>query len=351
MKKMLVFLLVAILSLSLLSGCGGTKSEPGVSDTSEPSNVASNADEYDKTKIKIGHIFGESHSLHSGLEKWAELVDSKSNGAVKIEIYPNAVLGSENEGLQQVIQGTLPACLVSAEVVFQNFDGRANVEELPFMWPDAETANAAYDGEFGQALREEVIDPLGLHTLCFFENGFRHFTNNVRPITVPEDLKGLKLRSSPLELRIQMFESMGASITPMTMGEVYTALQQGTVDGQENPCGIILTSNLAEVQKYLSLSGHIFNAATLVFNQEYWSALPENTKTLLQEAADEAKVYQRELNQKNEDEALEALKEKGMVVNEVDREAFIEASKSTWDYFEEKYGSELVELAQKYIDQ
>ncbi|MEA4815329.1 MAG: DctP family TRAP transporter solute-binding subunit [Lachnospiraceae bacterium] len=351
MKKLISLILVSAMVLGALSGCGNSnKKETGAPAQKETKTETGEASEYEEATIKVAHIFAESHALHKGLQKWSDITAEKTNGKVKIEVYPNGVLGSENEGLQQVIQGTLPACLVSAAVVFQNFDGRANVEELPFLWKDAETANAAYDGEFGQAFAKDIINPLGLETLCFFANGFRHFTNNVKPITKPEDLKGLKLRSSPLELRIQMFEGLGASITPMTLGEVYTALQQGTVDGQENPFGIILTANLAEVQKYLSISGHIYNAATLVINDDFWASLPENTQKALKEAADEAKVYQREINIKEDAEALEKLKELGMEINEVDLEAFKEATKPVWDYYTEKYGSDLVDLALKYAN-
>jgi TRAP-type C4-dicarboxylate transport system substrate-binding protein len=164
----------------------------------------------------------------------------------------------------------------------------------------------------------------------------------------PKDMEGIKFRSAEVPIRIEMFNTLGASAIPMAFPEVFTGLQQGTIDGQENPLSIISTSKFNEVQKYLSLSGHIYSSALFIINPETWNSYPEDVKNAIQKAADEARDYERQLVSKAEETLVQELKEAGMKVNEVDKEAFIDAVQPVWDNFREKYGSELIDAAIKY---
>ena len=274
---------------------------------------------FETMTLKAAHVFQESHPIHKGMELFAQRVNENTGGAVTVEIYPNSVLGGENEQLQQLIQGSIDCDMVSGVAMYQGYDARAGIEDLPFLFTSAESAHKALDGEYGVKLAEEVLEPVGTKVINYWENGMRHFTNDVRPIVTPSDMKGIKFRSANSPIRIKMFEACNASVVPMQFSELYTALQQGTVQGQENPIPLIETSNFDEVQKYLSLSGHIYNATVLAFNPDKWNSLSPELQEVIINAANEARDYERELNAKESDDAVERLKSKGMEVNEVDK--------------------------------
>ena len=240
--------------------------------------------------------------------------------------------------------------MVSGVAMYQGYDARAGIEDLPFLFTSAESAHKALDGEYGVKLAEEVLEPVGTKVINYWENGMRHFTNDVRPIVTPSDMKGIKFRSANSPIRIKMFEACNASVVPMQFSELYTALQQGTVQGQENPIPLIETSNFDGVQKYLSLSGLIYNATVLAFNPDKWNSLSPELQEVIINAANEARDYERELNAKESDDAVERLKSKGMEVNEVDKSAFVEAVQPVWDTFKKENGSELIDLAVSYND-
>ena len=255
------------------------------------------------------------------------------------------MLGNDTSNLQQVVAGSLDAAMIMGAVIWQGYDGRANVEELPFLFSSYEEAYAAYDGEFGKKLASEVLESQGGHVVGYWDNGFRHFTNNIRPVVEPADMKGIKFRTAESEIRLQMFDCCGTSAITMAFSELYSAMQQGTVDGQENPLSNIVASSFFEVQKYLSLSGHIYNTSVFFFSDNFWNSLTDEQKQIITECSDEAKEFTRRLNQDSEAENLHICKDAGMEVNEVDKEAFIAAVQPVWEMFESKYGSELVDLA------
>ncbi|MCF6096464.1 DctP family TRAP transporter solute-binding subunit [Thermovorax subterraneus] len=347
MKKirLLSLMLVLILTLSLiLSGCGGAKNSADNTNTNEQKQDGG------QITLKVAHIFAPTHPANKGLEKFAELVAQKTNGKVKVDIYHSGVLGGDTEELQQVIAGSLDAAIIMGIDIWQGMDKRAAVEGLPFLFKDEKHAHAALDGEFGELLKKEVLEPTGVKVLAFWENGFRHFTNNKRPIRTPEDMKGIKFRSSQSPIRIKMFNVLGSSAIPIAFPELYTALQQGTVDGQENPLPVIESSRFYEVQKYLSLSGHLYNAGVFIINPKVWESYPEDVKKAIQEAAIEARDYERKLNSEENDKIIERLKAAGMQVNEIDRESFVKAVQPIWEDFKKEFGSELVDAALKYAN-
>lgn len=333
----LVLCLVMVLSLAACGGSSGTEEEASDGESGGGSSA-------DPIVIKISHQNAITHPTQKGLEKFKELLEEKSNGTMTCDIYDSAVLGNDTSNLQQVIAGSLDAAMIMGADIWQGYDKRAMIENLPFMFSTYEEARAAWDGEFGQYMKENVLEPCGGHVVNFWENGFRHFTNNVRPLNVPSDCEGIKFRTADNPLRLMMFEEFGSSAIVMNFSELYSALQQGTVDGQENPLSNIVSSCFYEVQKYLSLSNHIYSTSVFVFSDKCWDSLTEEQQNLVYECAEEAKLVTRELTESMDEEYLQTCIDAGMEVNEIDVEAFREASQPVWDYYESEYGSELVDL-------
>lgn len=359
MKRSFLTPIVMLCSTLLIAGCSssGNSSTPSPSAATDskaavseavPSEAVDTNGTFESMTLKAAHVFQESHPIHKGMELFAQRVSEKTGGAVTIEIYPNSVLGGENEQLQQLIQGSIDCDMVSGVAMYQGYDARAGIEDLPFLFTSAESAQNALDGDYGKKLAEDVLEPVGTKVINYWENGMRHFTNSVRPIVTPADMKGIKFRSANSPIRIKMFEACNASVVPMQFSELYTALQQGTVQGQENPIPLIETSNFDEVQKYLSLSGHIYNATVLAFNPDKWNSFSPELQEVILSAADEARDYERELNAKESTDAIERLKAKGMEVNDVDKQAFVDAVQPVWDIFKEENGSDLVDIAVSY---
>ena len=332
------FVLVIAILIGTLAGCSG--SDNGTSGGSSDEVI----------EIRIGHIMAPTNPVEIALQEFKTIVEEESGGRVVVETYHSGVLGGEMETFQQTSVGQIDAMVTSSISILQGINSLAAIEELPFLFPDKATAHSAYDGEFGDRLIEEVIEPNGVKAINFWENGFRHFTNNVRPINKPEDMAGIKFRSAEVPLRIRMFESLGADAIPMALSEVFTGLQQGTIDGQENPLSTIDSSKLYEVQEYLSLSGHIYNGGIFVFNQEVWDSYPQDIQDIIINAAEIARDYERELIAENDVALIEVMEEAGVAVNEIEKELFVDAVQVVWDEFIAEHGDEVVNIALKYVE-
>lgn len=358
MKRKLALWLAVILGAVTIAGCSGSSSD-SAAPAEEPAAEEAKSEEAkqptqpaaasDRKVIQIAHANGTTWPGHAALEKMKETLDANENCGVTIEILPNGVLGGENEVLQQVMLGTADASLLTGMGFWQGIDERTAVDELPFFFQTKEQARNAYDGEFGDRLKE-ILDSTGVKTINFWESGFRNFTNNVRPIVTPEDMKGIKFRSYQGEYRMAMFEALGATAVPMALTEVFTALQQGTVDGQENPLPMIEANKFYEVQKYLSLSGHIYNTSTLIVNPELWDSLSPEDQAAFSEAAAVGSEECRKLMDKQDETILEQFEAAGVEINEVDKAAFKEALQPIYDKYVEACGDELIVLGEKYID-
>ncbi|OAT80962.1 hypothetical protein A6P54_13270 [Bacillus sp. MKU004] len=331
MRKILLIMLLAISLIVSACSSADTTSEGG------------------KVQLSFAHIFPESHPGGVFLEKLAKEMEEKSNGQVTIQVNHNAVLGSEADEIQQMQGGNLDGALFYGISNFQSIDPAFGVEELPFIFSGTDHARAAFDGEFGQEV-SSMLNKHNFKVLSYWENGFRHFTNNERPIVEPSDMEGIKFRSAEIPLRLEMFKLLNASAIPMGFNELFTALQQGTVDGQENPLSTIDSSKFYEVQKYLSLSGHIYNSAPLMLSTQALEKLTQEQQDTLMELAEKLRDEQRaDLDTQNE-ELENSLKDKGMEVNEINREAFLNEVKPLWDSFINENGEktkELVELIEK----
>lgn len=346
MKKLVSFLLAVAMICTMLTSCGGSNAaDAGKNQDAATENTATAEN---PIVIKISHQNASTHPIQEGLLEFKRILEEKSGNTITCDIYDSAVLGNDTSNVQQVIANSLDAAMIMGAVIWQGYDDRASVEEVPFLFSDYESAWAAYDGEFGDYIAKEIIEPQGGHVVGFWDNGFRHFTNNTRSVSVPADMHGIKFRTAESEIRLQMFDCLDSAAIVMAFSELYSAMQQGTVDGQENPLSNIVSSCFYEVQKYLSLSGHIYNTSVFVFSDKFWNSLTAEQQRMITEASDEAKLYARKLNIEKEEEYKEICEENGMEINEVDKDAFIEAVQPVWNTFKEKHGSELLDLAAKY---
>lgn len=339
MKKWMAVLLTLAMALTL-TACGGGQDAPpadGGGDGGAPAG--------ETFTLKIAHVNAPAHPAHVALQKFKEIVESETDQGVVVDIYDSSVLGGELEEIQQVIDGSLTAAMVMGMSNWQSMVPETAIEELPFMYPDVESARKAFDGAYGDYVKENWIEPTGLKVLCFWESGFRHFTNNVRPIYTPADMAGIKFRSAQSEIRVKMFEVLGASATIINFSELYTALQQHTVDGQENPLSIITANGFYDVQKYLSLSGHFYSTALFIVNPDFWNSLPAEYQEVIQAAAEECRDYDRQLSSESEEAMIQTCKDNGMEVNEIDAGAFKEAMDEVWALYTDQYGTDAVNLA------
>jgi tripartite ATP-independent transporter DctP family solute receptor len=221
-----------------------------------------------------------------------------------------------------------------------------NVFELPYLFRDREHAFRVVDGPIGQQIADRV-NKKNVHVLAYWEAGLRFITNNTRPIGKPDDLKGLKIRVPEQKVSIDAFKAFGANPAPLPFTEVYMALKQGVFDGQENPPSNIFNSKLYEAQKYMSLSGHQFLVHMFMYSGPLWEKLPADTQKMITEAAVEAGKFQRQYTADQDAKLIGALKEKGMQVNEVDKQAFMDKAKPLYDEYAKTYGDD----AKKFIEQ
>ena len=283
-----------------------------------------------QTELKLGHV-GEPGSLFQiSADEYAKRVNQKLAGKVKIVTYGSSQLGGDKEMIQKLKLGTidmaLPSTVMTSEV------DQFGIFELPYIVKDRGHMAKIEKEVFWPKIAPEA-EKKGLKVLAVWENGYRHITNSKRPIATPDDLKGIKLRVPEGKWRVKMFQTYGANPSPMKFSEVFTALQTGVMDGQENPFTQIYSAKLQEVQKFLSLSGHVYTPAYLVVGSKKYATLPADVRKVLEDTARETQAFVYATAAKEETELLGKLKAAGMQVNEVDKNAFIAASKAIYDDF------------------
>ncbi|MBM9593545.1 TRAP transporter substrate-binding protein [Roseitranquillus sediminis] len=277
-------------------------------------------------------------------ERFAQNLEAELGDDFDHELFHTQALGDENVHLQMIRTGQIDVYPMGSDAV--TLDGKWAIFDMPFLFSDRETIARLLDGEVGEELRQSMRESAGLEVLAFGELGFRQITNNVRPINVPADLEGVQIRVPGSPARILSFTELGAQPISMNFGELYLALQQGTVDGQENPLITIKNRSLFEVQDYLSMSNHVYSPVTLVMNGARYDALTDEQKEAVNAAALEAAQYTRQLGTEGDATLLEELSQ-SMEVNDIDLAAFKEAARPIWDQVGEMAGSE---FAQGVID-
>jgi tripartite ATP-independent transporter DctP family solute receptor len=294
--------------------------------------------------LKLGHIADPQNPYAQGAIKFADLVKEKTGGTVEIQVFPSSQLGNQRDLVEGLTFGTVDMTMTST-AVFGNFIPEMGVFDLPFIFRDVEHAYRVLDTVGMETAKKG--EERGIKTLGMMENGVRHMTNSRRPIKGPDDMKGLKVRVMEQPVYIEMMKMLGASPTPMAFGEIYTALQKGVIDGQENPLSHIWTSRFFEVQKYVSLTGHTYSAEPLLISMIAWKKLSPGQQKSLEEAAAESVIWQRTLCRGLEQEYIDGINKSGTsTVNDgVDLKAFAEATRSTWQIFARQ-----VKDGQKLID-
>jgi len=303
------------------------------------------ADVYPEMTIRVAHDIGEAHPTHKAMVRWQELLSKATGGKMKIQIFANAVLGSTDSQITQLQDGSLDVVVLGGVSLLGKFNPEANIELVPFMFKSNQDAMKALDGPYGKWLQDKIVGPAGFQVMAYMVNGLRDIGNSVRPITKPEDMQGLKFRVANVALLVEFFKQMNSTAVPMAFTEVFTAMQQGTVNGFENPAAVFNSNRFDEVTKYLSLTGHAFTAYTPVMNLKKFNAYPPQVKKVLLDTAKEAALYQRSLMYQYEDQSIADLKKRGMKINEVDKDAFIKAVQPIWQRFIAKYGREGIDLA------
>ncbi len=303
-KKSLVFILCLVVAISLvLAGCGGKKEEPKKA-------------EQKKISIKMSVTTpSESSPWNIGAKKWAELVKERTNGRVEITTFPNEQLSSGNQqkGIEQVAAGVTGASLHST-IIYSVIEPKLAVVSMPWIMPNNAAVDKAMKGAPGEKVKD-LIRAKGIEPLAFGENGFRHWTNSKRPLATPDDMKGLKIRVPGMKMYISLFKAMGADPTSMSFSEVFTALQQGTVDGQENPISVIYTTKLNEVQKYMTICNYSYDPIVLGVNKKLWDSIDKDTQAIMKKAAEEAMALNIKLTREDEAKQLDEMKKKGLQVN------------------------------------
>jgi len=295
-------------------------------------------------ELKFGHV-GEPGSLFAlSAEEFARRANERLGEEYEVVVFGSSQLGGDGLLLQKIKLGTvdfaLPSTVMSSQI------DEFGVFEMPYL---------VRDREHMRAIEKDVVWPelaplaeeAGYRIVAVWENGFRHVTNNVRPISSPADLAGIKLRTPRGVWRVKLFQALGANPTPMPLSEVFIGLQTGVIDGQENPLAQIWGSKLYEVQKYLSLTGHVYTPAYLVVSPSRWSALPDDVRQILEEEARATQAFVHETAARLDEELLERIREAGVAVNTPDRAAFVEASRAIYGEYGETVpgGAELVERA------
>lgn len=334
---------LAVLLLAGLFGCSSGKKEGSQGQTPQP--AASEKKEGQKFTLKLGHHADEKQPFHLGAVKFAELVAQKTNGNVEIKVFPNNTLGSSRDLIEGIQLGTVDMSL-SPTTNVATFFQKLDIFYFPFIFRDRQHAYKFSDGPVAQKLYEEMRQKTGIRCLGMFESGFRQVTNSKKPIRTPEDFSGIKMRATDSPINVDTFKAVGANVTPMAYSEVFTALQQGTVDGQDNPIGNVYASKFYEVQKYLTLTRHQWAGIMLLISDKVWSKLPPEYQKAMEEAAAEAVAWEREEANKKEGEFLEAMKKAGLQVIELtpeERAKFQEKMKVVWDKYQDKVGKDLVE--------
>jgi tripartite ATP-independent transporter DctP family solute receptor len=323
-SSVVLMLLIAVL---VTGACSGTDSgEPGV------------------IELQIGSV-----SLHDSLigisaNEFVRRINERLEGRVNATFFPSSQLGNDEVMLQKLKLGTLDFSMPST--VMSSMVDEFGLFEMPYLVRDRQHLSR---------IKEEIIWPVlapaaedhGYHVVAVWENGFRHVTNNVRPINTPEDLSGIKLRTPRGQWRVRLFQSFNANPTPMPLSEVFVALQTGVIDGQENPLPQITSNSFEEVQTYLSLTGHVYTPTYLMTGLDHWESFPEDIRNAIQETARGMDEFIYGEAERLNEELMDQLRASGIQINEADRNSFVEASQPIYDEFGQSVagGSEMIATA------
>ena len=267
----------------------------------------------DKT-IKFATQNPKGHPIVLGMEKFAEVVTAKSGGKIKVNLFPGGILGSDQANVSALQGGTLEMVSLNSGILASQAKEFA-IFDFPFMFANSKEADAVVDGPFGKKMHAK-LEEKGIVGLAYYELGFLNITNSKRALTKVEDIAGLKLRVIPNPINVDWVKALGANPTPLPFPEVYSAMEQGAIDGHENPVTVIAANKLYEVQKHLAITNHQYNPQSVIISKKFWDGLSASEKQIVQDAATESAKYQREQARAQLAVALETVKKGGMQVSE-----------------------------------
>ena len=297
-------------------------------------------------QLKFGHVGKPGSLFEASAENFAKCANPKLGEKGEVQLFGSSQLGKDQELLQKLKLGQVTFSLPSS--VMSSVAPEFGVFEMPYIIQNRDHMRKVRD-EVVMGPLQDAVKKKGYRVLGVWENGFRHITNNTRPVNKPDDLQGIKLRTPKGAWRVKMFKSYGANPTPMAFSEVFTALKTGVIDGQENPFAQIYSAKFQEVQKYLSLTGHVYTPAYVLVSDAQFGKLPEDVQKVLSDCAQENSEWVYTKAAELENELLGKIKEAGVEVNEADKQAFIAASKAIYDEFSSSVdgGKDLVDAVQK----
>lgn len=317
----------------MLSGCSK-------GDKNSAENKGNNANSEDVVKLRVAIGATADSALGQGVEYFGKVLDEKSDGKIKVELNAGSVLGGDREVIEGVGLGTIEMCNIATGAL-ANFSDEFLPLDLPYVVTDRETAYEVLDGEMGKKILDS-LETTGIYGMSFWELGFRDLYNTKKIIEHPKDLQGLKIRVMENDIYISLFNGLGAYATPMSIGEVFTALQQGTIDGHDNPIGPTLTAKFYEADKNCTKTHHAYSATVNMINREFFDRLPEEYQQWIIEADAEAKDYERKLVLEEEEQSYKAWEEAGGTITEIDINEWAESSNFVIDSYKDKINMDLI---------
>lgn len=346
-----------------LTACGGSKNETPA-DTSSNADTGSGSESAEAVEteaaadggsyvIKVGYGTNPGHPIDLGSIEFEKIVEEKAKEMgydVDVQLFPSAQLGSEKEMIEQLQMGTLDMCPTTTGPLGL-FEPQYLVFDLPYLFLNYEQADAVLDGEIGTEMLSALEDQ-NIVGLAWWENGFRELTNNKRAITKPDDLSGIKLRTMENDVHIDFFSAMGASPTPLGFGEIYTSLQSGVIDGQENPLSIIAVNKFYDVQPYTTISDHVYSPVPVLYSKSLFEKLPADLQELVRDTSYEVRTYERQVGRDAEQEYIDEIAQKSEIytLSEEEKAAFREVAMDTYSKFEDTIGKELIDKVVAAVD-
>lgn len=325
------FSILIVIALLILGGC---------------SNTVANKKSTNEYVLRLGHLQTETHPYQQGALKFKEVVEEKSNGRIKIDIFPSSQLGNGRDQIEGAQIGSIHFHIGSVAPV-TNFAPKFNILNLPYLFESREHAFRVLDGKIGKDIAKD-LENKGLINLGYMENGWRHITNNKKPIKTSEDAAHLKLRVQESPPYISFVRALGSTPVPVPFGELYTALEQNVVDGQENPLAQIYLNRLHEVQSHLTLSAHNYDAAIFLMSKTTFDTMPTDLQKIIEDASKEAIKFERKVALEEEGKLLEDLRKSDIqIVEDPDLESFKNAVKPVYKEFESSIGKELFDEVNK----
>ncbi|MGR9048571.1 DctP family TRAP transporter solute-binding subunit [Halobacillus faecis] len=345
MKK-LFGLLSMVLLITVLAACGN-----GDAESSSGDGESASGDSGEAKTIKAGIGLNSDHPQYKGLLKFKEIVEEKTDGAIKVDTYHSGQLGDDRSMTEALQLGTQEV-VVPSTAPLANFVPEFSVFDIPFLFPNEQVADEVLDGEVGQELLGK-LEEQNLVGLAYWENGFRDLTNSERAVASVDDFDGLKIRTMENDLHLDAFKALGANPTPMAFTELFTAMQQGTVDGQENPYATIYLQKFYEVQDHVSNTHHIYSPFVFLMSKSFYDGLTEDQQKIVKDAAVEAGKHERKLNREANEKYLKQLQEEGMEYTEITDEArqeMVDAVAPVIEDYKSKIGEETVDKVYKAIE-